>query len=154
MMRRSDRELAREEAVRILEAGEYGVLSTVSAAGVPYGIPLNYAYQNGRIFMHCSREGGRKLDNLRANPRAAFSVVGSTELMPEKFGTKYLSALCTGWVSILESEEEKREGIEAILRKYSPQHLDAGMKYIDAAMDRIYILRFQIEEITGKGRKL
>lgn len=50
-------------------------------------------------------------------------------------------------------EAEKRKGIEAILHKYSPDFIESGMKYIDRAFDKIHVLKFEMEEMTGKGRK-
>ncbi len=152
-MRRSDRELSRAEAEQILLDGEYGVLSTVSADGQPYGVPMNYAYKDGCIFLHCSSAGGLKTQNLEKNPRACFTVVSATELLPDKFATRYLSAVCFGTVEILKARDDKREGIECILRKYSPDFVEQGLKYIDAAIDRIYVLHLRIETLIGKGRK-
>ena len=41
-MRRKDKALPDAAAMQLLEHAEYGVLSTVDAAGQPYGVPLNY----------------------------------------------------------------------------------------------------------------
>ncbi len=152
-MRRTDRELSAEEAEAILKQGEYGILSTVSAEGVPYGVPISYAYENGVLFMHCSAEGGLKVQNLKANPRACFTVVGPTRLLPDQFATLYSSAIAFGTVEILTEAGEKRQGIEAILNKYAADHRENGLKYIDAALDRIYILRFSVTRLSGKGRR-
>ena len=46
-----------------------------------------------------------------------------------------------------------KPNIEAILRKYSSEHMEKGMKYIEGAIRKIYILRLDIREITGKARK-
>ena len=67
-MRRSDKALPNDALVKILQEGEYGVLSTVSADGQPYGVPLNYALQNNNLYFHCALDG-HKLDNLLANHR-------------------------------------------------------------------------------------
>ena len=152
-MRRKDRELTKEEAMEILSNGEFGVLSTVSEDGQPYGVPVSYAYKDGFVYVHCSCEGGLKIDNLRCNSRASFTVVGSTELQPESFGTRYASAIAFGTVEILESREDKREGIEAIMYRYSSEFEEAGIKYINAAIDKIYILKFRVNEITGKSKR-
>ena len=39
----------------------------------PYGVPLSYAYSNGKILFHCSPVG-MKLDCIRENPRVCFAV--------------------------------------------------------------------------------
>jgi nitroimidazol reductase NimA-like FMN-containing flavoprotein (pyridoxamine 5'-phosphate oxidase superfamily) len=77
--------------------------------------------------MHCSAEGGQKIDNLRLHPDACFTIVSQSELLPDKFATKYWSANVFGTVAIIEEGPEKQKGIEAILRKYSPEHVEKGL---------------------------
>ena len=66
-MRRQDRKLEGEEVKEILKSGEYGVLAMVMENGMPYSVPLNYAYDEaaGVIYIHCSAEGGQKIDNIQ-----------------------------------------------------------------------------------------
>lgn len=154
-MRRKDRRLDIADTLEILKNGEYGVLATVTEDGNPYGVPMSYAFdeESHVIYMHCSAEGGQKTDNLRLHPEVCFTIIRQTELMPEKFATKYWSANVFGPVTIIEDGPEKQKGIEAILRKYSSEHMEKGMKYIEGAIRKIYILRLDIREITGKARK-
>ena len=63
-MRRSERELSFEQAVEIMNSGSWGVLSTVGADGYPYGVPVNYAYDDGKIYFHCAKNSGHKQENL------------------------------------------------------------------------------------------
>ena len=154
-MRRKDRLLDGTDTLEILKSGEYGVLATVTEDGSPYSVPMSYAFdaESHVIYMHCSVDGGQKIDNLRLHPEASFSIIRQTELMPEKFATKYWSANVFGPVTIIENGPEKQKGIEAILRKYSPEHVEKGLKYIEGAIRKIYVLRLDIREITGKARK-
>ncbi len=32
-------------------------------------------------------------------------------------------------------------------------YVEKGMTYIDCAIDKIYVLKFEVESMTGKGRK-
>ena len=73
--------------------------------------------------------------------------------MPEKFATRYWSANVFGSIAIIEDGPEKQKGIEAILRKYSPEYMEKGLKYIEGAIRKIHVLRLDIREITGKARK-
>lgn len=152
-MRRKDRELSKEEAHQILAEGEYGILSTVSDDNVPYGTPMSYAFENGKIYMHCTNVGGLKLSNLKNNSNACFTVVGSTELLPDKFGTKYTSAIAFGKVCVITDEEQKKEALLAILSKYSSEYMEAGIKYMEAAASKVNVLVLDIIELSGKGRK-
>ncbi|MBQ7533997.1 MAG: pyridoxamine 5'-phosphate oxidase family protein [Stomatobaculum sp.] len=152
-MRRQDRKLTEEEAMQILTAAEYGVLSTVCEDGTPYAVPISFAVEEGCIYMHCTVDGGQKIDNLRRNPAACFTAVSETKLLPDKFGTLYLSAIARGKVEIITDPEEKMKGLMALLRKYSADFMESGIKYANASVNKVYILRLPIETITGKGRK-
>jgi nitroimidazol reductase NimA-like FMN-containing flavoprotein (pyridoxamine 5'-phosphate oxidase superfamily) len=94
-MRRQDRVISQHEAVAILQKAKYGILSIASLDGEPYGVPLNYCVINGVIYFHCANEG-KKLEVLSRNSAVSFCVVGATEVLPEKFGMKYESAIITG----------------------------------------------------------
>ncbi len=109
-MRRKDRLADQEQTWRVLEQGEYGVLSTVSPEGQPYGVPLSYCLLDGALYFHCAL-AGHKLDNLAANHRVSFCVVGRTQLMPEKFATLYESVVVFGRASeALEGEKRAPPG--------------------------------------------
>ncbi|MCX6884754.1 MAG: pyridoxamine 5'-phosphate oxidase family protein [Verrucomicrobia bacterium] len=149
-MRRKDRAVGIEEARRLLESAEYGVLSMASADGVPHGIPLNFALTGDSIYFHCAPEG-RKIDILSVNPKVSFCVVGRTQLLPEQFGTRYESVIATGPVEEL-SGEERRQALILLVRKYSPDYLKEGLDYIDQRIGRTKVFRIHLESITGKAR--
>ena len=48
-MRRSDRQLAIEEAKEILTKAEYGSLATIGEDGYPYVVPVSYAFEDSSI---------------------------------------------------------------------------------------------------------
>ncbi len=150
-MRRKDREVTAKEAMRILHEGEYGVLSTVSKNNKPYGVPLSYCVIDDTLFFH-SAPKGKKLDNIIKNEIASFCVVGKTEVLPNKFSTKYESVIVSGTIKISHGKN-KQNGLEGLLRKYSPNHIEEGLKYIERATDETTVLELKIESITGKARK-
>ena len=150
-MRRNDRGISIEETRSLLESAEYGVLSMAGPDGLPYGIPLNFALARDNIYFHCALEG-KKTEIFSANPRVSFCVVGRTEVLPEKFGTKYESAIATGSVEEL-STGEKRQGLLLLVRKYSPDYLKEGLEYIENLIDKTRVFRIQVEAFTGKARK-
>ncbi len=63
-MRRKEKELAKEEVVKILLEGEYGILATIGENNYPYTTPLNYVYHNNAIYLHGALEG-HKIDNIK-----------------------------------------------------------------------------------------
>lgn len=150
-MRKKEREISQEEAAKLFEQGEYGVLSLLDEDGAPYGVPLSYAYADGELFIHCATEG-RKLDGLRKNPAVSFCVVGETELLPAKFTTRYESVIAAGVAREL-AGTEKDEAIFTLVRKYAPEHLDSGAAYIKSAGDKTCAFAIRITAMTGKARR-
>lgn len=151
-MRRQDRAITHDEALEILENGQYGVLSTVAADGKPYGVPLSFCVVDRSLYFHCAVEG-QKLDNLERNRSVSFCVVGNVQLLPEQFGTRYQSVVVAG-----QAEEvfaaDKQAALEALVHKYSPQFVARGLKYIDAMTPKARVFRITMDTVTGKARKL
>jgi nitroimidazol reductase NimA-like FMN-containing flavoprotein (pyridoxamine 5'-phosphate oxidase superfamily) len=143
MMRRKDRLITAPETLSILEKGEYGILSTVSSDDEPYGVPINYCLINGCVYFHCALEG-RKIDNIKNNPRVSFCVVGKTEVLPDKFGTKYESCIVQG-VASESFGEEKQLALEALIHKYSKDFVPDGLKYIAKLKDKTKVFKIPIE---------
>lgn len=150
-IRRSERALANEQAADILQKGEYGVLSTVSPDGQPYGVPVSFAYANNALYFHCAVEG-HKLDNLAFNPRVSFCVVGGTEVLPDKFATRYESAIVFGKAFEL-TGNEKRSALIELLKKYSADFLEKGERYVDSDIDKTKVFKIEIESLSGKARR-
>ncbi len=150
-LRRKDRQLQDAETWMLLEQGEYGVLCTCSADGQPYGVPLSYCLLDNAVYFHCALEG-HKLDNLAANSRASFCVVGATELLPEKFSTRYESVIVFGSVTEA-SDADKQRGMEGLVDKYCPEYHEKGIQYIAADAAKIRVFKLQIDSICGKARR-
>jgi len=150
-MRRDDRALTSEQTTEILQKGEYGVLSTVSPDGQPYGVPVSFAFNGNALYFHCAVEG-HKLDNLASNPRVSFCVVGPTEVLPDKFATRYESAILFGPASEL-AGDEKHAGLTKLLEKYSAGFMEKGEKYINSDIGKTRVFKIEIESISGKARR-
>ncbi len=150
-MRRKDRLILNTEAFSILKKGEYGILSTVSPNNEPYGVPLNYCLIDDCIFFHCALEGS-KINNITNNPKVSFCVVGNTEVLPDKFSTRFESCIVQGYA--YESfADEKQKAIEGLIHKYSENFTSEGLKYIEKLRDKTRVFKITIDSITGKARK-
>jgi nitroimidazol reductase NimA-like FMN-containing flavoprotein (pyridoxamine 5'-phosphate oxidase superfamily) len=148
-MRRKDREISKQEAMAVLEKSEYGILSIASLDGVPYGIPLNYCVMNDAIYFHCAGDG-RKLDILAQNRFVSFCVVGVAEVLPDKFGMKYESAIISGSTQEV-TGNEKQYALESMLKKYSEAYFSEGLEVIKANINRTRVYRIIIDTISGKA---
>ncbi len=150
-IRRADRVIPLEQTIEILHKGEYGILSTVSEDGQPYGMPLSYTCVDNALYFHSAMEG-HKLKNLAVDNRVSFCVVGKTEVLPDKFATRYESAIAFGKAIEIDGDE-KLSGLTELLKKYSPDYLEEGRLYIEATAERTRVYKIMIESLTGKSRK-
>ena len=149
-MRRVDRQMAETEAKELLGRGEHGVLAVIDEDGRPYGVPLNYVYFNDAVYVHCALQG-KKLSAIEANPQACFTVVGKTQVLPDKFATNYESVIVFGTAAIVDASE-KEAALEAIIQRYSADFLEAGHAYIEKFRAATQVVKINVELITGKRR--
>ncbi|APF27623.1 pyridoxamine 5'-phosphate oxidase family protein [Clostridium sporogenes] len=150
-MRRKDRELKNDEAIEILKNNTYGVLSTISENGYPYGAPISYIFFNNSIYFHSAIKG-HKLDNISNNNRVSFCVVGRTHILPDKFSTEYESVIVFGRV-IEVSNDEKNTALLEILNKYSADYIEQGKEYIQKASKATKVMKINIEHTSGKAKR-
>lgn len=150
-VRRSDREITTQEAKDILDNAEYGIMSTVSKDGQPYGLPLNYAFKNDCIYFHCAISG-HKIENIEQNSKVSFCVVGTTKVLPEKFATEYESAVVFGVVSEVNGAE-KHDALLWLLEKYCSDFIAEGKKYIEQKDKMTKVYKIAIDQISGKARR-
>ncbi len=150
-LRRKDRAVSNEDAVQILKKAEYGVISTVCPDGSAYGVPLYFCFMENAIYFHCAVEG-RKIDNIVKNPSVSFCAVGATELLPEKFGTRYESVIVTGTIGEVFAQE-KQTALEGLLKKYSADHFDAGLTYIEKLREKTRVFKISVATMSGKARR-
>lgn len=150
-MRRKDRQILEKEEVDILIEGEYGTLATICEDGYPYSTPLSYVYYNKSIYFHCAREG-QKLINIDKNNKVSFSIVGKTEILPDKFSTNYESVILFGNAKRVEGEE-KEIALLKIIEKYCSQFIKEGKEYISKAKNATIIIKINVDHISGKSRR-
>ncbi|WP_027398669.1 pyridoxamine 5'-phosphate oxidase family protein [Anaerovorax odorimutans] len=140
------------ETKEVLLKGEYGVFSTTGSDNYAYGIPLNYVYLNGCIYVHGANIGHR-IDNIKFNPSVSFCVVDSVKILPDKFDTLFRSAIIFGQAQLVNDQEEKKEALIALLEKYSKEYMENGIKYMNIEWDNTSVVKIAIEHITGKAQK-
>lgn len=142
-MRRQDRMLSKEEAMRILENGKFGVMSVIGDNGYPYGVPIHYLLEGERVYFHAASCGGHKVDALDANPKVSFTVVEMED------GGKGKSAIFFGKAS--EVSEKRQMVLEKLVEKFVPSAAWDGAKAgISYALENVTAYELTIEHLTGK----
>jgi hypothetical protein len=151
-MRRKDRQLDEQEAYAILREGGDGVLATWGEDGYPYAVPMNHALADGALYLHSAMDG-HKLENLAHCDKVSYCVVTEREVVPAEVATNYRSAVVFGRAVRLEDPEERRRGLMALLHRFCPDNMEAGLKELQQEFNRTAVIRIDIHRITGKARK-
>lgn len=151
-VRRQDRLLGKDEAIHLLNEGEYGFLSLGNEKG-GYGIPISFVYYSGAIYFHSAPEGV-KLNYIDKCRTACFCVVGSTAVQASKFTTAYESVLAFGCLQVVDDDIERMKALELIIDKYSPAYKEIGLKYAQKSFQRTKILRLDIDRFSGKCKRV
>lgn len=149
-LRRSDRKMDMDGVTSLLEIGTYGVLSTTSADGYAYGVPLSYVFLDGNIYFHCAIDG-HKLENILHNDKVSFCVVGETEPLPEKFSMNYQSVIVFGKITEIIGDE-KKGALMALVEKYASSNAEKGRQYVKSDEYKTKVLKLCIEHVSGKIR--
>lgn len=151
-IRRKKQALSRQDCIDVLLRCEWGVLGVQGDDGYPYTVPLNYAFQDGRIYFHSARSG-HKIDALKRNDKASLCVVDRSELFPAKITTLYRSVVAFGRLHIVEDREERMKALTALVDALSENEPEESKRAeIDRCWlrDNVEILEFEIEHLTGK----
>jgi nitroimidazol reductase NimA-like FMN-containing flavoprotein (pyridoxamine 5'-phosphate oxidase superfamily) len=149
-MRRKGQALPAEDIIAILESSPTGVLGVTGEDGYPYTVPLNFHYQDGKLFFHCAREG-HKLDGIRKNDKVSFCVVGKDTVVPRSFATNYRSVIIFGRARIINDDEGRRSVLQGLIDKYSPGLREEGEREIEKDWDRVCIVEVRVVHMTGKA---
>ena len=126
-MRRFKQQITDEECRKILAEEGRGVLSLFGEDGYPYGIPMNYFYDEdeNKIYFHYAKEG-HKIDALRANGKVSF-----------------------GEIHLVSDEKKAFEKLCNLGIKYYPTR-EEGIETATSNASRTQILELDIHHITGK----
>jgi uncharacterized protein len=154
-MRRKDRQVVRvKEREKIISRCKVCHLALSDLQGHPYALALNFGYQPGpppTLYFHCARHG-KKLDLIRANPKAAFIIDRALELvtgpMACDWGMNYESVMGTGHIAIVADPKERRQGLDLIMAHYG----NASPVYLPESLEDTVVLRLTIRDMTGKRK--
>jgi nitroimidazol reductase NimA-like FMN-containing flavoprotein (pyridoxamine 5'-phosphate oxidase superfamily) len=141
-----------DEIEKILCEETVGYLG-LSKDGIPYVVPLNYAYAAGKIVFHCALSG-RKLDYLQANPLVCFTVgrmAGQAHRHAEgsPCDIDNDSVICYGMARIVEALEERQKALDLFNRRFNA---DADLISLESAA-KCYAVEITITHMTGRQQR-
>jgi hypothetical protein len=152
-MRRYKKEITDPAAIReLLNTAQVGRLGTVRADGSPMIKPLNFVYEEGRIYFHTAL-AGEKMEDIRRDGRVVFEVdqpIAYARGGPDPCSAKslYKSVIIKGRASVCEDREEKLHALKCLMEKFEPEggHGD----FPEEKLAITGVVRIDILEITGK----
>ncbi len=150
-MRRKDREITDPAAIEALLREARVCRIGLADNGEPYVVPVIFGYEDRALYIH-SAPDGKKIAMITKNPRCCFEadipgrVIRSTS--PCSWGMHYRSVIGYGSADILESPEEKRHGLNCIMRHYGGR----THEFSEHDLEMVAVIRIVVETITGKKR--
>lgn len=120
----------------------------------PYIVPLTYGftYDGGLVFYSHGAPKGRKVDLALSNPFVGFeidnvSAENSAELAC-KYSLDYESIIGTGMLQILESADEKKNGLDKIMYQITGKEQWA---YDEKMLENTAVFKLVVDEFSMKN---
>ncbi len=142
--------LSQDKILEILKTEKRGVLSVLGDNGYPYGVPMNYWYneENGKIYFH-SGKVGHKVDAMAVNEKVSFCVYDSGYRKEGEWALNISSVIILGKISVVEDFEQAMNICRCLSLKYTPD-----TAYIEEEIRKVgkATLCYELnpEHITGK----
>ena len=149
-MYKEKRQLSAEETQALFVKGHHGILSVNGDDGYPYAVPVNYVFIDGKIYIH-SAKYGYKIDALKQNDKVCFTAILNSQIIPDKFTAPFESVVAFGKASFIDDGDEKLTALRTFIERFSPDHQEAGERFIHAAYEKTQIIRIDVEQMTGKA---
>lgn len=150
-MRREDHRMPRDEADALLRRAQVLRLGVVDEDG-PYVVPLNFGYDGERIYVHGASEG-RRLDAIARDPRVCFEVDEGEVVpgaLPCRYTARFSSVVGYGRARVLETAEEKRRGLEVLMRHYG----GPVEGFDEAVLEKTSVVEIEIESMDAKRHEV
>ncbi|MEG0722223.1 MAG: pyridoxamine 5'-phosphate oxidase family protein [Lachnospiraceae bacterium] len=152
-MRRTDRERDANFAWTVIDQAAYSVLAMVDREGEPYCIPISPARIGETLYFH-SAKSGQKIDELLNHDKVCLTATSKMEPVPGKFTIEFASAVVKGRAKIVTDEGEQIEALRVICQRYTPDNMADFERAISKSLHRTEVIRIDVEEITGKEKKV
>jgi nitroimidazol reductase NimA-like FMN-containing flavoprotein (pyridoxamine 5'-phosphate oxidase superfamily) len=138
-----------EACEKILEGTHFGTL-VMCHDNVPYAVPINHAWVDGKFYFHCAVRG-RKIDLINQNPSVVYVISkyhgepGEVQASCSCHGP-WESLIAYGTARIVEDHEEKAR----IFRDYMAWYGSADFKMDDHARRDTSAIVMAVESMTAR----
>ena len=149
-MKRFNQQLPMDQTIEILTRNNSGVLAVQGDEGYPYTVPMNYFYQDGKVYFH-TKQTGHKMDAIKKDAKVSFCVIERDQFISEEYTNHYRSAIAFGKARVLEDEKEIYEyslmWAEKLCSSETPKHREEVVK---RRLPTLGMIVMEIEHVTGK----
>ena len=144
------------EMVDILNRAEVGRMALFDGT-IPYIIPLNFLYKDGKIIFHCAWEG-RKLDIISKNPNCCFEVDQYMGEVSHHYESRchldYESVLAFGRARIEDNDETKVQLLQLLSERYNELYKkpvsEGGKRFTLEQVTECLCIIIDVFELTGR----
>ncbi len=158
-MTRRELEITDPEEIRyILDHGLVLHLG-LSDENMPYVIPMNYGYEfkeTGKLVLYLhSSHVGHKLDVMRRNPMASFSIECDVHPFEGRvacqYGMTYKSLFGRGSITFLTDTAHKEHAMQCLMKAQTGR---GDFVFDERMLSIVTMVQIEVEEYTGKYRPL
>ena len=170
-MRRKDRELSREDGLKIIDECEYAVISCVDDGGEIFSVPISPVRVGESIFIHGATAGckakllqdGRKVEfvcvSFNKVPHLSESELDAIKddgkaLGGKVFTTEYKSAIAKTKAYEVEDEAKRYEILKILSQKYTAYAMSTFDVAADYGLGIMKIYELKIENLSAKAKIL
>lgn len=153
-MRRKDREVTDQAAIEAFIGKEQILRVAFYEDGDIYIVPVNYGYccENGRYsFYFHGAKAGRKYELSKSKPTVGFEIDGEYQLREGdiacKFTAAFQSVIGAGTLQIVEDMEEKKQGLNAVMKQTT---LQSQWSYNDKMLEAVAVFRLDVQKLSCK----
>lgn len=149
-MRRFKQSVSKEECYEILKTEKRGVLSVLGDNGYPYGIPINFYYddQDGKLYFHGAREG-HKIDAIKSCSKVCFTTWNTGFKKDGDWAWNVTSVIAMGRAELISDFDITYEKARKLALKYYPTEEAVEQELINA-VNRVQVIALDIEHLSGK----
>ena len=147
-MRRKKQELTEKQCLDILRRAKTATLALSGDDGYPYSVPMNFVYEDGKIYFHGAKEG-HKIDAIKNNSKVSISIIDQEDVIEEELTTYFRSIILFGKAKILQDDDEIYQAVNALGLKYCDDEI-AVEKEIQREWKALCCVEIIIEHLTGK----
>lgn len=140
------------EIEAIIRKCPYCMVGITDTEGNPYVLPMNFAYQDGVVYLH-SGPGGSKVEMATRHPQVCITFCEGHELVYMhkqvacSYSMKSRSVICRGKVRFIEEMEEKRKALALLMKQYTENEC----RYAEPTVRNVKIWEVKVEKMSCRS---